>query len=329
MASLTDLFNPTFLMFLGILVLVVALLVVYFESKLREQNHKITSLVSVISSLAEQTTNINQAIHVLTSVNNQIGGLGNVEPIVVTHLNNLVKPNNESILINVSDDESDDGSSEESINEYEDASENESKDGSEENSIDESEGESECELDDELFYNIVEDSEEGSNIVSDSHLNESICENYQNFEKDTIIFMEKYPTINDNTHENTLNNLDESDNNIKVLKIDISNLEELHKNELVHNFETLQENSNVEEDNNVINVENCEDVEELLEDVNESSVFNNLKTININLDDSKNESVDYKKMSLNKLREIVTKKGLVADSSKFKKNELLKLLDSE
>ena len=33
MPSLTDLFNPTFLMFLGILVLVVALLVVYFETK--------------------------------------------------------------------------------------------------------------------------------------------------------------------------------------------------------------------------------------------------------------------------------------------------------
>jgi len=34
MASLTDLFNSTFFMFLGILVLVVALLVVYFESNL-------------------------------------------------------------------------------------------------------------------------------------------------------------------------------------------------------------------------------------------------------------------------------------------------------
>ena len=54
MASLTDLFNPTFLMFLGILVLVVALLVVYFESKFREQNHKISSMLSLVSSLAEE-----------------------------------------------------------------------------------------------------------------------------------------------------------------------------------------------------------------------------------------------------------------------------------
>ena len=35
MAGLVDLFNPTFLMFLGILVLVVAVLVAYFESKLK------------------------------------------------------------------------------------------------------------------------------------------------------------------------------------------------------------------------------------------------------------------------------------------------------
>ena len=54
MASLTDLFNPTFLMFLGILVLVVALLVVYFETKFREQNHKISYMLSHVSYLAEE-----------------------------------------------------------------------------------------------------------------------------------------------------------------------------------------------------------------------------------------------------------------------------------
>jgi hypothetical protein len=45
MAALADLFSPTFLMFLGILVLIVALMVVYFESKMRDQNHKIASML--------------------------------------------------------------------------------------------------------------------------------------------------------------------------------------------------------------------------------------------------------------------------------------------
>lgn len=41
------------------------------------------------------------------------------------------------------------------------------------------------------------------------------------------------------------------------------------------------------------------------------------------------KSDNYKKMSLNKLREVVVEKGLVADASKFKKNDILKLLGEE
>ena len=62
-----------------------------------------------------------------------------------------------------------------------------------------------------------------------------------------------------------------------------------------------------------------------------------LKSIHIssldNLEDSKqqndaNESVDYKKMSLNKLKSIVVEKNLSSqtDASKLKKNDILKLL---
>jgi len=63
MPSLTDLFNPTFLMFLGILVLVVALLVVYFESKMREQNHKIASMLSLVATLAEDMNGVKMGIN--------------------------------------------------------------------------------------------------------------------------------------------------------------------------------------------------------------------------------------------------------------------------
>jgi hypothetical protein len=38
---------------------------------------------------------------------------------------------------------------------------------------------------------------------------------------------------------------------------------------------------------------------------------------------------EYKKMSLNKLREVVVSKGVVADASKLKKNDILKLLGDE
>jgi hypothetical protein len=39
--------------------------------------------------------------------------------------------------------------------------------------------------------------------------------------------------------------------------------------------------------------------------------------------------LDYKKLSLNKLRSVVSEKGIVTDASKLKKHELLKLLEVE
>lgn len=56
--TLTDLFNPTFFMFLGILLLVAALIVIYFENKMRDQNHKIASMLSLVSTLAEDTNRV-------------------------------------------------------------------------------------------------------------------------------------------------------------------------------------------------------------------------------------------------------------------------------
>lgn len=52
-----------------------------------------------------------------------------------------------------------------------------------------------------------------------------------------------------------------------------------------------------------------------------------LKTISITED--MDDSMNYKRMSLSKLRSIVVEKGLINDSSKMKKQELLKLLGEE
>ena len=57
--------------------------------------------------------------------------------------------------------------------------------------------------------------------------------------------------------------------------------------------------------------------------------ISDLKTISINLEDPHPDSLDYKKLSLPKLRSIVSDKGLASDASKLKKNELLKLLGAE
>jgi hypothetical protein len=121
MASLADLFNPTFLMFLGILVLVVAMLVVYFESKMREQNHKITSMLSLVSTLAEDMTGMKMGLNHLAIRTSQ--GLQETNLPVRENLG-IFESNK---LIDVSDDEESDeedletkAESEQSVDEYED-----------------------------------------------------------------------------------------------------------------------------------------------------------------------------------------------------------------
>ena len=110
---MTDLFNPTFFMFLGILILVVALVVVYFESKSREQNHKIASMLSLVSTLAEDMNGVKMGLHHLSV--NRVGGANlprfpqQAQP-SLEESNMQLFQNNDDNLIPVSDDESMDDS---------------------------------------------------------------------------------------------------------------------------------------------------------------------------------------------------------------------------
>jgi hypothetical protein len=57
-----------------------------------------------------------------------------------------------------------------------------------------------------------------------------------------------------------------------------------------------------------------------------------LTKTNFNLEDLEPKSIDildYKKLSLNKLKSIIVEKGIVTDASKLKKNDILKLLEVE
>ena len=147
--SLVDLFNPSFLMFLGILVLVVALLVVYFESKFREQNHKIASMLSIVSSVAEELNNMRGAINLVG------GSINNDNSPNIIELNSSFNSNNNSNnnfeqikrmdLIEVSDDEDEEDEDEED----EDEEDLDEEDLDEEDSVDDLEEEDSVEdLDD-------------------------------------------------------------------------------------------------------------------------------------------------------------------------------------
>jgi hypothetical protein len=261
MVSLTDLFNPSFFMFLGILLLAVALLVVYFESKFRDQNHKISSMLSLVSSLAEEVNGTKMIIHQLT-MNPQMQQpatfFQNKEPI----LERKFVPNNNN-LIPVPDDESEsDDESEAYID-----SDDEDDDAASEVSIDESSDE-ESTKDVKVFrLNISEESQSEEEAEADS-----VAESLE----------------------------------------DLEDLEEM---------EDLDDGSSTSS----VSIKATETT-----DVKKIDNFMDLKSINITLEETKTEqSVDYKKMALPKLRSVVSEKGLSSDSSKLKKNELLKLLGIE
>jgi hypothetical protein len=97
MYGLTDIFSSSFFMILGIVILLLALLVIYFESKIREQNHKINSMLSLVSSLAEEMNTLRYNF-----IHSQGGGfVSNASPF-------LEKTQSEKELIEVSDDDDDD-----------------------------------------------------------------------------------------------------------------------------------------------------------------------------------------------------------------------------
>ena len=124
-------------------------------------------------------------------------------------------------------------------------------------------------------------------------------------------------------------------NDIKVLKLNIAN-DLFDNNERTKDLEELEDLEDLEDlevlEDSLSDTQSVELNSELLtaEEKNEDNLLTtDFKTININLEDSNNESIDYKKLSLTKLRSIVSEKGLSLDSSKLKKQDLLKLLGVE
>jgi hypothetical protein len=265
MPSLVDIFNPSFFVFLGILVLVAALLVVYFESKMREQNHKMSSMLALITCVTDEMNVIK--IH----LNNQpnIGGAPINPSGLETNDVHIIKTK----LIDVSDD-SDSESDSESDN-----------DDSESNSED---------------IDIEEDIEEDIEDIEDIKEIKEIIE------------------------------IGGEHNDIKVFKLNISNINNIDENILDNNIDDLcAEENDVSDDDISISSSDDEIEEKNKNEIDISSL--NLKSINIsNLEEIKNSDfIDYRKFTLSKLRSVVVEKELVVDSSKLKKNELLKLLGIE
>lgn len=280
MASLVDLFSPTFLMFLGILLLVVALIVVYFESRMREQNHKIASMLSLVSTLAEDVNGIKIGLNHLAM--NMSGG---------TIHKPLEQSKEDSKLIEVSDDEKSDTDS--------DDSDDDDEADDEKSSIDE--------------YEYTDKTDYLDKVLDDAENDVKVFKLNISNEDDELDFEEN----------NCLEELEVQSSDAESISSKKSKL----SSSFVKNILSLQYDETSDNDD-----EKKNDYEKKNDDEQEIIISSSdLKTININLEDSQQENVDYKKLQLPRLRGIVVEKGITStlDATKLKKPELLKLLGVE
>jgi len=323
MASFIDIFNPSFFMFLGIVVLVAALLIVYFESKMREQNHKISSMFSLVTAITDELNSVKMIA---------LSGGGGTRPNYIPDDGPKLEEsmpvikirNDEAItLIEVSDDDTDDEDEEDEEDEDDSGSSD-----SESESDEVKEPPEIIEIGDLKSSNIkilnvnmmssnsqsfwaaaaseiIEcDFEDGiDEIDADSFSSESSSESGD--DSDAILVMEEIMVIKGEPKVEEQAELEPPEPEI----IDLTEDNEDEPDAIIASPEIKIEPGTF----NQLDLE--------------------LKTIHIsNLEEPTpfdSAVIDYTKASLNKLRQIVVMKGLVEDSSKsskLKKGELLKLL---
>jgi len=272
MSSLTPILSIPFLLSLGISLILIGFVGVFFYQKITEQNHKISSMVDLISTMAEELNYIRSRFQSGGAVNTLPSG--SQAPIQIPLFNN--QPVKSVDLIDVSDDE------------------DESEDEEEE---DDSGDEDDDESDD---YDEEEEEEENVRVIniSDSLLHST----------EELGDVEEIPSEENNDNDDMNDSSEDEDD-----------LDEDDKSSVVSELESKVEVVKL----NILMEEPQEFEPESLLDIDATL----LKSIHMTFPTS--ENIDYKKLSLNKLRQIVSEKNLSTDSSKLKKPELLKLLGVE
>jgi len=279
--AFSEIFSTSFLFSIAIIIILIGGILAYVNYKIGEQDHKLNSMIGLVSTMAEETQYFRSKLNMLQQ---QIltPDLQTVDKIEYT--SDMMGGSETKELIDVSDDDvsdNDDSDNDDSDNDDSDNDDDDSDDDVSDNDDDDS--------DDDASYD-----ETDGNQVNIKILNLSLA------------------------------NIDEDEQNIE--EIDICE------------FDITDNDKPQCEEIKTIRLEQPIDLEEA--DIQLSSEqkiteddINFLKNVSINdlgeLDDSNNSKTDYKKMSLNKLREVVVSKGLISDASKLKKNEILKLLGDE
>ena len=278
---LSDIITAPFLISLGITLLLVGIMVIFIMQRFQEQNHKISSMFGLVSSMAEEMNYMRGKLQSVTFTSmhpSQGGGVGTGGGVVLTSASDK--------LIDVSDGEED----------------------SEDDSGEDSEGDSDSDSDEDSDG---EDSDNEAKVMCTHNVIDICADDILANLASTI----KVINISENfTINNTLGGAD----------IDINDeIDELSSEDSSSSDSSSDDEDDLEEQDHVpINKSISISAEKL-------NTLDLLKSIHIsNLEETNKEFavLDYKKMSLNKLRSIVVEKGIATSAAKLKKEELLKLL---
>lgn len=274
--AISDIFSTSFLFSISIIIILIGGIFAYVSYRMSEQDHKLSSMVNLVSILAQDLQFVKSKVNTLSHTSHTDN---------LQYSSDIIGGNGISDLISVSDGEDEDS---ENTNDEDDNTTDEDNTTDDECSVYEDEG-------DEQF----EDYQEHIKLLNLTLANEDI-ENNSPIE-DLNCDVEELVT------HNSVNNDD-----IKTIHL-----------ENPINFEETEHSTEFEQNNLKIS--------DNIGDLTEGNI--ELKDISINDlgdgEDLHTSKSEYKKMSLNKLRDVVVSKGLVGDASKLKKNEILKMLGDE
>ena len=262
---LSEILSTSFLFSIAIIIILVGGLFAYFNHRICAQNHKISSMLALVSTMAEEMQ------YFRSKISNKGSEHCKMSDVDIIHFApQFLGGNSDSDvnLIEVSDGEDD---------------------------ID-----SEIEDDDS-------DSEDGEDSDDDN-------DDDDNDDDD-----------DDDDSDTDESESDDDDDKIKSISIDLGK-------EIDLNIGDEIEHDNLDINHNTKTINLSEDISSF--DITSKTLENienidNIDDISIDLNVSVQNKLDYKKMSLNKLRDVVTQKGLVVDASKLKKNDILKMLGDE
>lgn len=298
--ALSDILTVPFLVSLGITLLLVGLLGMFFVQRLQEQNHKMASMLGLVSTMAEELNFIRGRLQMMSYVP-QTGG--SIQP-DSRQQHTFSQSSNADNLIPVSDGE------------------NESDDDSEENDSDDNDSDSEENEDSSEEDN---DDEESSVLEFIAPIENIIELNTSNPSLQTVKII-NFGDLITSQSENIEENMEDLD---EMQDIDADDLDDMDD---IENLDDCDSDIGSDSDNE--NNENNKVQEEVTTELTEKATKENLsfiKSIDIsNLEEHvESGNIDYKKMSMTKLKSIAVSKGLIQENSKATKNAILKLLASE